>query len=373
MISASELVATKFPPLRWHVDGLIPEGVSILAGPPKTGKSFLLLTAATRIAAGMDFLGRHTSQTGVLYFALEDSPRRSSARLSQVLGTGRAPADLFVENTSARIGEAAGFFEALESSMSQQNDIGLVIVDTYQYIRKTQTRGTKDDAYERDYSDIVAFREFGLRHGVSFILAHHTRKLSTHGEDFSIFDRIHGSIALAGAPDTTMVLTPDGDDTTHLTLHARGKDVAFQSLALAQNIDLQNYSLELIGSAADAQRERARQIYMEHPLRTTILHKVYYSGADVSDSCNILQGQNRILRAEKIYVARPSDLRQDAGEITHQCVGTSTKNCGEILRREVLPWLFLDDIGFIEPVARTTHHGRGGMFYQFFRRGEEAN
>ena len=35
--TASELMATALPPLRWIVPGLLPEGITLLAGKPKLG------------------------------------------------------------------------------------------------------------------------------------------------------------------------------------------------------------------------------------------------------------------------------------------------------------------------------------------------
>ena len=37
-----------FPPLRWAVPGLIPEGLTLLVGPPKAGKSWLLANLRSR-------------------------------------------------------------------------------------------------------------------------------------------------------------------------------------------------------------------------------------------------------------------------------------------------------------------------------------
>ena len=38
--TAAELMAFEFPEARWAVPGIIPEGVTLLAGKPKQGKSW---------------------------------------------------------------------------------------------------------------------------------------------------------------------------------------------------------------------------------------------------------------------------------------------------------------------------------------------
>ena len=44
--AADELMAMEFAPPRWAVPGFLAEGVSLLAGPPKVGKSWLALDLA---------------------------------------------------------------------------------------------------------------------------------------------------------------------------------------------------------------------------------------------------------------------------------------------------------------------------------------
>src|SRR5215217_3565759 len=51
------LDAQEFPPLTYAVPGLIPEGSVLLVGPPKIGKSWLVLTIALAAASGGKALG----------------------------------------------------------------------------------------------------------------------------------------------------------------------------------------------------------------------------------------------------------------------------------------------------------------------------
>jgi predicted ATP-dependent serine protease len=76
----SDLMNTDFPEPRWIVEGLLPIGLSSLGGRPKAGKSLLSLQLGFAAASGKPFLGRRTTQTPVLYIALEDSPNRMKFR-----------------------------------------------------------------------------------------------------------------------------------------------------------------------------------------------------------------------------------------------------------------------------------------------------
>ena len=45
-IDAEKLLATPLPPMKYYVDGILPQGLSILAGSPKAGKSWLACALA---------------------------------------------------------------------------------------------------------------------------------------------------------------------------------------------------------------------------------------------------------------------------------------------------------------------------------------
>jgi AAA domain len=47
-VTAADLMATELPPVRWVVPGMLPEGVPLLAGKPKLGKSWLSATLCGR-------------------------------------------------------------------------------------------------------------------------------------------------------------------------------------------------------------------------------------------------------------------------------------------------------------------------------------
>jgi len=75
--TAAELRDLKFPEPRWAVPGIIPEGVTLLGGAPKIGKSWLALGLSLAIASGGKALGSVEVEPGaVLYLALEDTGRR---------------------------------------------------------------------------------------------------------------------------------------------------------------------------------------------------------------------------------------------------------------------------------------------------------
>jgi AAA domain len=86
VFTAAALRTMPFPPVSYVVPGLIPEGLTILAGRPKIGKSWLVLDLAIGTATGQNVLGGIKVVEGdVLYCALEDNPRRLQRRITKLL------------------------------------------------------------------------------------------------------------------------------------------------------------------------------------------------------------------------------------------------------------------------------------------------
>src|SRR5262245_12597609 len=78
--------------MRWAVEGILAEGLNLLAGAPKLGKSWFALNIALAVASGGTALGAIEVDAGeVLYLALEDTPRRLQSRLVRFLADAPAP------------------------------------------------------------------------------------------------------------------------------------------------------------------------------------------------------------------------------------------------------------------------------------------
>ena len=102
IIDADTLMTKPLPKNRFLVESLVPQGVNILAGASKTGKSWLMLDMALKIAAGEPLWGLETTQCDVLYLCLEDTYQRIQERLMKL--TDEAPQNL---RFSARQGDGS--------------------------------------------------------------------------------------------------------------------------------------------------------------------------------------------------------------------------------------------------------------------------
>src|SRR5712675_323427 len=174
LTSAAELMAREFRPIKWAVPQIIAEGLTILAGKPKTGKSWLALDFAVAGAGGYDALGNVQCQQGdVLLLALEDNDRRLQQRLSAVLQGKPAPAALQYA-TQWRRADAGGLDDLRDWLRGHYKTARLVVIDTLQMIRGQRSRS--EGVYADDYQAVGQLKILADKSNVPFVAAHHLRK-----------------------------------------------------------------------------------------------------------------------------------------------------------------------------------------------------
>ena len=247
--TAVELAAATFPEPRWAVPGIVAEGLTLLAGAPKSGKSWLLLGLGWSVACGGLALGRLRVEPGdVLYCALEDTPRRLQDRLDKVLGPEAAPGGLHIVTMLPQMPQA---IELLDEWLTEHPAARLLIVDVLGKVRPPA--GPQVDRYELDYKVIGALKALADRHAVAVLVSTHTRKM---GAD-DVFDTVSGSVGLTGAADTTLVLRRARGDTEG-TLNVTGRDVPECEYALS--FDALTGWWSLLGSGLVEAAARAAQV-----------------------------------------------------------------------------------------------------------------
>src|SRR5262249_8231309 len=178
--TADALMRVELPPLEWAVEGVIPEGASLLAGWPKVGKSWWILNVALAVASGGTALGKVPVKAGnVLYLALEDGRRRLQRRLDKILKAegGRAPERLWLFTKWPRYSE--GGVEEIELWIDEHPGTRLVIVDTLAKVRNA--RGREGAIYEEDYAAIEALQQLAITKKVAILIVTHTRKPKAQG------------------------------------------------------------------------------------------------------------------------------------------------------------------------------------------------
>jgi AAA domain len=248
-LTAVELLGLELSPIRWSVPGMVPEGVTLLAGKPKLGKSWMALGFAIAISTGGVALGTRPVEEGdVLYIALEDNHRRLKKRLKKLL-TGEAPERLQIVTEWPRMDE--GGAEALNRWLGAHPDARLVVVDILKRLRPRTSPNRS--VYDADYEALEAMQRLAAFHGVSILVVHHLRKLGAADP----LDEISGSTGLSGGADGVLVLKRDRGR-ADAYLHVTGREIEEEAeLALKWNADLASWTL--VGDAEEYRVSQERQ------------------------------------------------------------------------------------------------------------------
>ncbi len=251
-MTLTELLVKELPPARWAVPDLISEGLTILGGKPKLGKSWLILGIALAIAAGGFALGKKPVEQGeVLYLSLEDNERRLQKRVRLLCAslTG-VPTDLHLATQWARAD--AGGLPELEQWIIEHPRARLIIIDTWARFAPRQRRQGRVQ-YDEDYDALVPVKELADKYGIAIVVIMHMRKMAST----DIIDEISGSVGVTGAVDGILGLRRERGQFT-ASLFVTGRDIEDeQEYALAFDKATAVWTLE--GTYEQVARTKARQ------------------------------------------------------------------------------------------------------------------
>lgn len=215
--SSEYIMNTPMKPIEYCVDGLISQGLFVLAGAPKVGKSWLALDMCLSIAKGEKVLGKETLCGHAVYLSLEDSLIRLQNRLYELTDE---PSDnlnfaIMAESISN------GLPEQIEYCRKRFDDLKIVFIDTLQMVRNES-----ESSYSSDYKELSVMKALADKLGIAIVLVHHTRKCS----DSDPFNMISGSTGLSGCVDGSMVLIESKRGSRKAKLHCVGRDIENQEI-----------------------------------------------------------------------------------------------------------------------------------------------
>lgn len=199
-ISARDVRRAKIRNPYWAVDQLVPEGLSVLASPPKCGKSFLVLQMGLAVASGALFLNKETLKGPVLYCALEDSEARISRRLAALGDDKFIPENLHILTHLPRLNDVG---LAALGEWIQDNFPRLVIIDTWGRTKPPSSKNG-ENAYENDVRVVGEVKRLADRFEFSILLVHHLRKGG--GKDSDWLESLSGSMGLSATVDGVLSL-----------------------------------------------------------------------------------------------------------------------------------------------------------------------
>jgi len=202
-LAPSELIDKEIPEPEWLILDIFVRGHStLLSGPPKSGKSTFLRSAAVAVAQGNWFLEKKVQQRPVLYLALEEN-RNDVKRAFKKLGLKETD-PLYIS-----FGDPGPFDKAIEDikSFIEEKNIGLVIIDT-------AMRLSPGNINTNSYGDVTEWTKpfLYMAQGdlnVCIVMAYHDNKSFKGTTGYDALNSVSGSTALTAAMDSILHVRRD--------------------------------------------------------------------------------------------------------------------------------------------------------------------
>ena len=284
---------TKNIELKFLVEGIVPDrGVFVLAGRPKSMKSFMALDLAYAIQnPGTNFLGIPVLHGDVLLLALEDNEVSMNKRVKDMGNVRKAKPTTFILKNCPRIGE--GLEESIEEWCNQKPDPRLIIVDTFQLIKPTKRGNTLD--YDFDYEILSKLNEVVSRRKIAILYIHH---LSQADKSHS-WDKIMGSTAHQGATDAMYMLDREAAGNKGV-ITGRGRNIQDFKYDLEWNpnndLRFKNLGSTVVRMVAENKRliYKAFKEFEGEEMKPSDVKKYYGYHANSSDGKNIQSNMSRM-------------------------------------------------------------------------------
>jgi hypothetical protein len=209
-------MSTPAVPTVYCVEQRVPAGLVLIAGRPKSKKSWLALQIGICASRNGETLGAKVRPGRVLAILLEDNKIRTRKRLEFFGITQESAPDnlhLFYTWPTGDLGVAR-----LEHWMHAYPDTVLIIVDVLQRFRGA--RDPRTSPYEADYAMLGLLQRFAsARPGLTILVVHHTKK----GGSEDPVEAISGTFGITGAADAYVVLVRRQDQ-ERWAVHIDGRD-----------------------------------------------------------------------------------------------------------------------------------------------------
>lgn len=185
-------------------DPWVTEGINIIAGRPKLGKTTFERQKMAAAATGSVFLDSTFKQPSLCAFlSLEEGEALARMKLRQANFSEAALVGIDMHFSWDR-----GFLgvESLDRYLDANQDVQLVVIDSLSRFRTIPDSHTP--AFVADYEAVNMLHECSKRHpGVCIDVVHHTRKAK--GDD--PLDDVSGTYGLTAAADTCFVMRHHSD------------------------------------------------------------------------------------------------------------------------------------------------------------------
>lgn len=222
-IDGETLMDMNLPRTKFVIQGILPQGLAIIAGAPKIGKSWLMLDWCVKIAKGENIWNFKTTKGTTLYLCLEDKDSRIQDRLLTI--TDEVTSDVYFVTSCYSLSD--GLEEQIRNFVNEHSDTVLIVIDTLQKVRQN----TKDTSYASDYKEIETIKKIADELQIAILLVHHMRKQ----DDKDPLNKLSGTNGIAGGADTIFTLDRRKRSQNSATLICTGRDIEYREFELNFN------------------------------------------------------------------------------------------------------------------------------------------
>ncbi len=210
--SAGDLLRCEMDPIRYRCEPWIPEGMVLLAGRPKLGKTTLARQMLAAVASGVEFFDAPCVRSPSLFLSLEEGKRLARHKIEMANFPPDALDNMFMFYEWPRA--EAGIVE-LHRALDAKPDTRFVVIDSLTKWRTVPDARTP--AFVADYEAVSGLHDMTkARPGLTIVAIHHTRKAK--GDD--PIDDISGTYGLTAACDAYAVMRHHEDGAV---LHVGGR------------------------------------------------------------------------------------------------------------------------------------------------------
>ena len=287
--SGAELAVLDIPPPKFLIPGLLPVGLTVIAGPPKIGKSYMMMQFAKEIIDGGGT---------VFYSAGEDADDMHKERQAQ---TGLADCWQYIfQCGKERVFSSSDEYRAkvhqfLEKTKNMNEPVDAVMIDTM--------RSMMPDSYKNDYEyytkHLDPWSKLAFKYKASILASTHSPK---GAKDYypNPLDHVIGSVGIQATADWILVMQ-SSEDGRGGVLHSIGKMGADLELSLQKKNGI-FYEIDGLEKDRKLQRKKAQNRIVEYVTANPGIRQVDIAKALNMDKGNVSVKCKKLMRGNYIYM-----------------------------------------------------------------------
>lgn len=271
-VSAQQLMTMMRVPPRFLVEGLVPDGLTVLAAPAKSYKSYFSLSLALATIGEGSWCDTFavTSPGNVVFFGLEAPLTQLRNRLYQLRPQYDPATNPHTLTFFSGMKSLPSFRQGLQQALEQIIDHyhpRLIVIDPLSYLYRL---GRQDDLASATLDLLWPLAEMASAAQVSLFAPEHMRKRSK--EDVSVVDQLAGSHIKAAVVHGLLMLHREGED---IIIETTMRDAASQQLSFHLGFDAQQKTMQWTFHGAASAQSATRQASIKKQVLDELKAKRY--------------------------------------------------------------------------------------------------